>query len=111
MCSKLEGAQKLVLNSLIELAHIPGGDVEDFRIASHVRIPVENVRDWLETLHDQEMVERWTRSGGISAQITARGRLALNVDAPVFVPRHARETTLESSAERYPATTLSHFAA
>ena len=44
---KLEGGERLVLKTLLELQGDSGENVEDFRVAAVTKMGVQDVRDWL----------------------------------------------------------------
>jgi hypothetical protein len=80
--AKLFGAQRVVLQAFNDLPKEPSGYVADNQIALHTRIEPSDVRDWLDTLDGEGLIEV-TRTGvGLSASITAKGRLALGQSRP-----------------------------
>jgi len=76
---KLEGGERLVLKTLLDLQGDSGGYVEDARLAAAAKMLVENVRDWLETLEGKGFVERAKRIDGFSAYVTAKGKQVLGL--------------------------------
>jgi hypothetical protein len=75
----LEGAERMILEAIVNLSTGSAGNVEDSRIADKTRIKVEDVRDHLETLHKKGMIEPARTEVGISAYITSIGRQALRL--------------------------------
>ena len=74
----LEGSERKVLNAILhEEGGSQAGYVDDFKIAEIAHLPIEEVRDCLETLEAKECVERSPVVGGYSAYITAKGRQEL----------------------------------
>src|SRR5689334_16527402 len=80
---RLEGGERLVLKTLLDLQGSAGDYVEDGRLASTARMFVEDVRDWLETLEGKGFVERSRGTGGISAYATSKGKQALRLTEPI----------------------------
>jgi DNA-binding MarR family transcriptional regulator len=80
---KLEGGERLVLKTLLELQGDSGGNVEDARLANAAKMFVPDVRDWLETLEGKGFVERARGTEGFSAYVTAKGKQALRLTEPI----------------------------
>jgi formylglycine-generating enzyme required for sulfatase activity len=80
--AKLRGAQRMVLQAILDGSGDMLNFVEDSQIARTTRIALKDVRDWLETLEGDEHVEIARTEAGLSASITAKGRLALRRDRP-----------------------------
>lgn len=76
--TQLYGSQRLVLKAIRDLPANAAGFVTDKQIAHHTRIKLEAVKDWVETLEKAGFVEVARTTEGISALLTAEGRLALN---------------------------------
>ena len=64
---KLEGGERLVLKTLLELHGDSKDYVEDSRLADATNMAVQDVRDWLETLEGKGFVERTRLTDGFSA--------------------------------------------
>jgi hypothetical protein len=79
----LEGAERMVLQAIHDLQGESADYVDDKKIAGKTRIDLRDVRDWLETLEGKELVQRARTTQGDSAYITAKGRQALRLSAPV----------------------------
>ena len=88
---KLEGGERLVLKSLLDIQGDFGENVEDFRVAAATKMAVQDVRDWLETLEGKGLVERTRLTDGFSAYITAKGKQALRLTEPISTPKPAGE--------------------
>ncbi len=74
----LEDTERKILNAILrEQGDSQAGYVDDSRIARITRLPIEEVRDCLETLEAKKCVERSIGVGGHSAYITAKGRQEL----------------------------------
>jgi DNA-binding MarR family transcriptional regulator len=87
---KLEGGERRVLKSLLDLQGDSGDYVEDSRLAAATKMLVQDVRDWLETLEGKGFVERARGTEGFSAYITARGKQALRLtEPPISSPKSA----------------------
>ena len=80
--AKLIGAQRMVLQAILDASGDVPSFVEDSQIARTTRIALKDVRDWLETLEGDEYVEIARTEAGLSASITAKGRLALGQYRP-----------------------------
>jgi CHAT domain len=83
----LERGERLVLTTLRNLQGVSGDYVDDARLASSMRMLVEDVRDWLETLEGKGFVERARRADGVSAYVTAKGKLELRLAEPIANPK------------------------
>src|SRR5271157_4628134 len=74
----LEGSERKALHAISrEQGEALAGYVDDSKIAEIAHLPIEEVRDCLETLEAKECVERSPVVGGYSAYITAKGRQEL----------------------------------
>src|SRR4051794_38623554 len=80
---RLEGGERLILKTLLDLQGDSGGYVEDARLASAAKMFVQDVRDWLETLEGKGFVERARGTEGFSAYVTAKGKQALRMTEPI----------------------------
>lgn len=78
----LEGGERLVVKTLLDLQGDLNEYVDDARIAATAKMLVEDVRDWLETLEGKGFVERTRLTDGFCACVTASGRLALSQSRP-----------------------------
>ncbi|MGO9599583.1 MAG: hypothetical protein ACLP7Q_16460 [Isosphaeraceae bacterium] len=61
---KLEGGERLVLTTLLDLQGDSAEYVEDTRLAAATKMFVQDVRDWLETLEGKGLVERTRLTDG-----------------------------------------------
>ena len=80
---KLEGGERLVLITLLDLQGDSAEYVEDTRLAAATKMLVQDVRDWLETLEGKGFVERTRLADAYSAYITAKGKQALRLIGPI----------------------------
>jgi hypothetical protein len=87
--AKLFGAQRMILQAVNDLPKEPSGYVADNQIALHTRIDPSDVRDWIETLEGEGFVEVARTRVGLSASVTAKGRLALGQSRPMPADSHA----------------------
>jgi formylglycine-generating enzyme required for sulfatase activity len=76
---RLDGAERLILKKILDLPKNSAGYVEDTQIAKASKIPLQDVRDWLETLDGKGFVERAKGIEGFSAYSTAKGKQALGL--------------------------------
>jgi DNA-binding MarR family transcriptional regulator len=95
MAMKLEGGERLVLKTLLDLQGKSNEYVKDGSLAAATKIDVQDMRDWLETLEGKGFVERARRTDGFTAFVTASGRLALSQSRPfpVSPPKTSVATT------------------
>ncbi len=78
-----EGAERLVLRTLLYLQGDSGEYVEDASLADAAKMLVGDVRDWLETLEGKGFVERARQVDGFSAYVTGKGKQALRMTEPI----------------------------
>ena len=71
--AELFGAQRLVLQAILDLQKDSAGFVTDSQIAQSTQIDLDMVRDWIRTLGDAKYVEFARTEAGLSALITAEG--------------------------------------
>lgn len=90
---KLEGGERLVLKSLLDLQVNTQEYVVDSHLAAATRMAIQDVRDWLETLEGKGFVERTRHIDGFSAYVTAKGKQALRLIEPISYPKPANEKT------------------
>ncbi len=73
----LFGAQRIVLQAILDLPKDISGFVTDKQVTQSTQIALGDVRNWLETLEDGKYINVARTMAGLSASITANGRLAL----------------------------------
>ena len=93
--ARLFGAQRMVLQALLDAQGETSAFIEDSRIAQATNISPRDMRDWLLTLDHDELVDLALTENGMSASGTAKGRLALGLYRPFPTP-----TALESLRSR-----------
>jgi hypothetical protein len=81
--AKLFGAQRMVLQAIQDAQGDTGAFIEDSRIAQATRISLMDMRDWFLTLDHDELVDLALTESGMSASVTAKGRLALKLFRPI----------------------------
>jgi hypothetical protein len=81
--ARLIGAQKLVLQAILGIQGDSPSFVEDVQIAQSTRIALQDVRAWLETLEGRDYVDVARTEAGLSASITAQGKLVLKQFQPI----------------------------
>src|SRR4051794_14644363 len=79
--ARLQGAQRMVLQAIWVLPKDAAGYVRDTQIAEDTQIAIGDLKNWIETLEDEGYVEVARTKAGLSALITANGRLALRPDS------------------------------
>ncbi len=77
--ARLYGAQRMVLQALLDAVGETASFVEDSRIAQATKIALTDMRNWLETLEGDEYINLARTEAGLSAAITAKGRLVLGL--------------------------------
>ena len=65
--AELFGAQRLVLQAILDLQKDSAGFVTDSQIAQSTQIDLDMVRDWIRTLGDAKYVEFARTEAGLSA--------------------------------------------
>src|SRR5271166_4565137 len=84
--ARIFGAQRMVLQALLEAQGDTGAFVEDSRIAQATRTSLRDMRDWFLTLDNDELVDLALTENGMSASVTAKGRLTLGLYRPFPTP-------------------------
>ena len=75
--AQLIGAQRMILQAILDLPKDAAGYVTDDRITRSTLIGPNEVRDWLETLEGKGLIQLARTQVGMSALLTAEGRIAL----------------------------------
>ncbi len=83
---KLEGGERLVLKTLLDLQGDASDYVEDVRLSAVAKMLIGDVRDWLETLEGKGFVERARGIDGFSTYVTAKGKQVLRMTEPIKSP-------------------------
>jgi hypothetical protein len=76
------GAQRLVLQAILDAQGNTSAFIEDSRIAQSTRISPRATRDWFLTLDQDGYVDLALTEDGLRACVTAQGRLALGLYHP-----------------------------
>jgi predicted transcriptional regulator len=84
--ARLIGAQKLVLQAILNIQGDSPNFVEDSQIAQSTRIALKDVRDWCETLEGEGYVDVARTETSLSVSITAKGKLVLKQFQPIGTP-------------------------
>ena len=84
------GAQRLVLQALIEAQGDSQAFIKDSRVARTTQIALRDMRDLFLTLDQEEYVDLARNESGLSASVTAKGRLALGLYRPFPPPLRLR---------------------
>jgi hypothetical protein len=96
---KLYGAQRLVLQAILDAQGESQAFVEDSRIAQATKIALRDTRDWFLTLDHDECIDLALTENGLRAAVTPKGRLALGLyrpfptQTPPLAPEPARART------------------
>jgi hypothetical protein len=98
---KLEGGERKVLKTLLDLQGETGDYVDDARLAAATKMFVQDVRDCLETLEGKGLVERSRTIDGFIAYITAQGRQELRLIGPIPSPKPPGGESPSSAAARH----------
>jgi hypothetical protein len=94
----LEGAERMVLQAILELQGESAYYMDDKQIADKTRIAVGDVRLWLETLEGKDLIQLARTTEGSSAYITAKGRLTLKQSATVATSSDKGASAISSHA-------------
>jgi uncharacterized caspase-like protein len=79
---KLYGAQRMVLQAILDAQGDTPAFVEDSQISQTTKIALRDARDWFLTLDHDELVDLALTESGLRASVTAKGRLALGLYRP-----------------------------
>ena len=79
---KLFGAQRMVLQAILDAQGETSAFIEDSRVAQVTQISLRDMRDWFLTLDQDEYVDLALTEGGLKASATPKGRLALGLYRP-----------------------------
>ena len=83
---RLFGAQRMVLQALLEAQGETSAFIEDTRVSQATQIALRDMRDWFLTLDQDEYIDLALTESGLSASVTAKGRLALGLYRPFPTP-------------------------
>src|SRR5271157_5631276 len=81
--AKLYGAQKMVLQAILNAQGETSTYIDDSKLAQVTQIRLEDMRNWLLTLDQEEYVDLALTNNGLSASITPKGRLTLGLFSPL----------------------------
>jgi Caspase domain len=84
--ARLFGAQRLVLQEIQNSQGDKSCFIEDSKVAQVTKISLRDMRDWFLTLDNDEYVDLALTENGMSASVTAKGRLALGLYKPFPTP-------------------------
>src|SRR6516165_3479016 len=76
---QFEGAERLILKTMLDLPKKSAGYVEDTQIADASGTTLSDVRNCLITLKDKGFVEVARGNKGLRAYVTEKGKLALGL--------------------------------
>jgi hypothetical protein len=80
--TRLYGAQRLVLQAILDAQGESSAFIEDTRIAQTTLISLREIRDWFLTLDQGEYVDLALTEDSLKAGVTPKGRLAMGVYRP-----------------------------
>ncbi len=93
--AKLYGAQKMVLQAILNAEGESSNYIEDSKLSQATQIAMSDMRNWLLTLDHEEYVDLALTNSGLSASITPKGRLTLGMFRPIAsTPARAPESAL-----------------
>ena len=81
--AKLYGAQKMVLQAILNAQGDTSSYIDDSKLAQATQIALSDMRNWLLTLDHEEYVDLALTNSGLSASITPKGRLTLGIFRPI----------------------------
>ena len=96
--ARIFGAQRMVLQAIQDAQGDSQSFIEDIRIAQATKISLRDMRDWFLTLDNDELVDLALTENGMSASVTAKGRLTLGLYRPFPTP--TRPSVPEPSRSR-----------
>jgi CHAT domain len=91
--AKLIGAQRMVLQAIFDLPKNAASYVTEDQIAQSTQIALTDVRDWLDTLDGEGYVNVARTTGGLTASITAQGKLIIRQFQPLDPPSSGSTST------------------
>ena len=100
LMARLYGAQRMVLQAILDSQGDTSEFCEDARIADVTHIAIRDMRDWLLTLDQDEYVDLALTEGGLRASITPKGRLALGLYRPIPTPPESSQPEAARSRSR-----------
>src|SRR5271166_4091399 len=80
--ARLFGAQRMVLQAILDAQGDTSAFIEDTRVAQVTQISLRDMRNWFLTLDQDEYVDLALTEGGLKASATPKGRLALGLYRP-----------------------------
>lgn len=80
--ARLFGGQRMVLQAVYDLPKNNAGSVTDAEIAHSTQLAVTDVRDWIETLEGEGLIDVARTTAGLSVLLTASGRQVLRQFEP-----------------------------
>jgi pimeloyl-ACP methyl ester carboxylesterase len=102
--AKLFGAQRMVLQAVNDLPKNAAGFVTDDQIIQATQISESDVRDWLDTLDGEGLIEVARTTKGLSVLLTAKGRLQLGLYQPIPTSHGDVAGAASSASEQPPVT-------
>ena len=109
--AKLYGAQRMVLQAILDAQGETPAFIEDSRICQATRISLRDIRDWFLTLDNDELVDLALTENGMNAlgyrQGTPGSRSLSTVtnadpaDCPRAIPIQNQDRSGESAGHRY----------
>src|SRR3954447_5116668 len=81
--AKLYGAQKMVLQAILNAQGETSNFIDDSKLSQATQIDLSDMRNWLLTLDQEEYVDLALTNSGFSASITPKGRLTLGMFRPI----------------------------
>ena len=96
--ARIFGTQRMVLQAIQDAQGDSQSFIEDIRIAQATKIWLRDMRDWFLTLDNDELVDLALTENGMSASVTAKGRLTLGLYRPFPTP--TRPSVPEPSRSR-----------
>jgi predicted transcriptional regulator len=102
-----EEVRRFILQTIQDNQPSPGSNVQDSVLAEKIGLPVQDVRDHLDLLEEEDNVQLAKTTGGYGAWLTARGRLGLKEplgprpakDIAVLAPEAISRLVLETINE------------
>jgi len=80
--AKFYGAQRMVLQAILDAQGDTTNYIEDSRLAQTTRLRLDDLRNWLETLEGDEYINLVRTQDGFSASITSKFKFRRFQGAP-----------------------------
>jgi RIO-like serine/threonine protein kinase len=91
----LEGAERRILEAILQLETRPADFISDDRIAAETGMPIDDIRNWLEILDDKGLVERTLKLPSAASCVAGRSIIVLRLCVLPIVATTSRQSGFE----------------